>query len=155
VWQDVCTRCLYTICRGLSAQHLFGVSMVTIGRHPNWGTQTPLGQTGPSIAPENWFVGETLAGLQLQRGSIRDGHIGGEQTHMPPGPIRASPSQWLVVNRCVVTKTCRKKTKLVATALESFGSLRLGASSVSSRFRPSPCTFTQHCRIVYSWPKKF
>ena len=61
MWQeDVCTRCLYTICRGLSAQHLFGVSMVSIGRHPNWGTQPPLGQTGPSIAPENWYVGETL-----------------------------------------------------------------------------------------------
>ena len=87
MWQeDVCTRCLYTICRGLSAQHLVGVSMVSIGRHPNWGTQPPLGQTGPSIAPENWYVGETLAGFQLQRGSIRDGHIGGEQTHIPPGP---------------------------------------------------------------------
>ena len=32
MWQeeDVCTRCLYTICRGLSAQHLVGVSMVYI-----------------------------------------------------------------------------------------------------------------------------
>jgi len=87
VWQeDVCIRCLYTICRGLSAQNLFGVSMVSIGRHPDWGTQPPLGQTGPSVAPENWYVGETLAGFQLQRGSIRDGHIGGEQTHIPPGP---------------------------------------------------------------------
>ena len=38
---------------------------------PNWGTQPPLGQIGPSIAPENWYVGETLAGI-LQRGSIRD-----------------------------------------------------------------------------------
>jgi len=48
---DVCTRWLYTICRGLSAQHLFDVSMVPIGRHPNWGTQLPLiclGQTWPS-----------------------------------------------------------------------------------------------------------
>jgi len=61
VWQeDVCTRCLYTICRGLSAQHLFGVSMVSIARHPNWGTQPPLGQIGPSIAPENRYVGETF-----------------------------------------------------------------------------------------------
>ena len=60
--------------------------MVYIGRHPNWGTQPPLSQAGPSIAPENWYVGETLAGFQLQRGSIRDGHIGGEQIHIPPGP---------------------------------------------------------------------
>jgi len=67
-------------------RHLFGVSMVSIGRHPNWGTQLPLGQTGPSIASEKWYVGETLAGLQLQRGSIHDGHIGVEQTHIPPGP---------------------------------------------------------------------
>ena len=58
--------------------------MVSIGRHPSWGTQPPLGQTGPSIAPENWYVGETLAGFQLQRGSIRDGHIDGEQTRIPP-----------------------------------------------------------------------
>jgi len=73
VWQeDVCTRCLHTICRGLSAQHLVGVSMVSIGRHPNWGTRPPLGQTGPSIAPENWYVGGTLAGLQLQQVSIRE-----------------------------------------------------------------------------------
>ena len=50
------------------------------------GFTAPLGQSGPSIAPENWYVGETLAGFQLQRGSIRDGHIGGEQTHIPPGP---------------------------------------------------------------------
>jgi len=60
--------------------------MVSIGRHPNWGTQPPLGQTGPSIAPENWYVGGTLADLQLQRRNIRDGHIGGEQIHIPPGP---------------------------------------------------------------------
>ena len=48
MWQeeDVCTRCLYTICRGLSAQHLVCVSMVSIGRHPNWGTQPPLGRLG-------------------------------------------------------------------------------------------------------------
>jgi len=89
VWQeDACTRCLYPVCKGLSAQHLFGVFMVSVGRHPNWvawGTQPPLGHTGPSIAPENWYVGGTLAGLQLQRGNIRDGHIGGEQTHIPPG----------------------------------------------------------------------
>ena len=82
MWQeDVCT-----ISRGLSAQHLVGVSMVSIGRHPNWGAQSLLGQTGPSIAPENWYVGGTLAGFQLQQGGIRDGHIGGEQTHIPPGP---------------------------------------------------------------------
>jgi len=87
VWQeDVCTRFLYTICRGLSAQHLVGISMVSIGRHPNWGTQHPLGQTGPSIAPEKRYVGETLAGFQLQGGSIRDGHSGGKLTHIPPGP---------------------------------------------------------------------
>jgi len=79
---DVCT--LYA--GGLSAQHLFGVSMVSIGRHPSWGTRPPLSQTGPSIAPENWYVCGTLAGLQLQRVSIRDGHIGEEQTHIPPGP---------------------------------------------------------------------
>jgi len=55
--------------------------------------------------------------------------------------IRSSPSRWLVANRCVVTKTCRKKAKLVATPLVSFGRLRLKRSlpmSVSSRFRPSP-----------------
>jgi len=88
VWQkDVYTRCLYTICRGLSTQHRFGVSIISICRHPNWGTRPLLGgQTGPSIAPENWYVSGTLAGLQLQRVSIRDGHIGGEQTHIPPGP---------------------------------------------------------------------
>jgi len=43
--------------------------------------------------------------------------------------------------RWIVTKMCRKKAKLVATPLESFGSLRLKRSlpsSVSSRFRPSP-----------------
>ena len=35
MWQeDACTRCLYTICRGLSAQHLFGDSMVSIGSIP-------------------------------------------------------------------------------------------------------------------------
>ena len=50
------------------------------------GHTAPTRQTGPFIAPENWYVGETLAGLQLQRGSIRDGHIGGEQTRIPPGP---------------------------------------------------------------------
>ena len=55
--------------------------MVSIGRHPNWGTQPPLGQIGPSIAPENCYVGETFL-----QGSIRDGHIGGEQIHIPPGP---------------------------------------------------------------------
>jgi len=62
------------------------VPMVSIGRHPNWGTQPPLSQTGPSIVPENWYVGGTLAGIQLQRESIPDGHVGGEQTHIPPGP---------------------------------------------------------------------
>jgi len=46
------------------------------------GVHGPHSASGPSIAPENWYVGGTLAGLQLQRGSIRDGHIGGEQTHM-------------------------------------------------------------------------
>jgi len=137
VWQeDVCT--LYA--GGLSAQHLVGVSMVSISRHPNWGTQPPLGQTGPSIAPVNRYVGETLAGFQLQRGSICGGHVGGEQTHIPPGQ-HSSPSRWLVANRCVVTKTCRKKAKLVPTPLESFGRLRLKRrvpSSELSRFRPSP-----------------
>jgi len=29
--------------------------------------------------------------------------------------LRSSPSQWLMANRCVVTKTCRKKAKLVAS----------------------------------------
>jgi len=67
VWRgDVNTRFLYPIYRGLSAQHHSGVSMVSIGRHPNWGTRPPLGQTGPYIAPENWYVGGTLVGLQLQ-----------------------------------------------------------------------------------------
>jgi len=60
--------------------------MVSIGRHPNWGAQPPLGQTRLFIAPENWCVGETLGGFQLQRGSIRDEHLGGEQTHIPPWP---------------------------------------------------------------------
>ena len=59
---------------------------VSIGRHPNWGTRPSVGQTGISIAPENWYVGGTLAGLRLQRVGIRDGHIVGEQTHNPPGP---------------------------------------------------------------------
>ena len=40
---------------------------------------------GPSIAHENWYFGATLAGRQLQRVSIRDGHVGGEQTLIPPG----------------------------------------------------------------------
>ena len=48
---DVCT--LYA---GGCLRNLFGVSMVSIGRHPSWGTQSPLGQTGPSITPENWYV---------------------------------------------------------------------------------------------------
>jgi len=141
VWQeDVCTRWLYTICRGLSAQHLVGVSMVSIGRHPNWGTPPPhsarLGhpsrlKIGTLARPlpafncsEEVFAMDILAKSRL---TFR--------------PIRSSPSQWLVVNRCVVTKTYRKKAKLVATPLESFGNFRLKRSvpsSVSSRFRPSP-----------------
>ena len=55
--------------------------MVSIGRHPNWGTRPPLGRLGH---PSRLKIGETLASFQLQRGSnnIRDGHIdiGGEQT---------------------------------------------------------------------------
>ena len=57
VWrEDVYTRYLYTV---QSAQHHSGVSMASIGRHPNWSTRPPFGQTGPSIAPENWYVGGT------------------------------------------------------------------------------------------------
>ena len=51
-----------------------------------WYPLVGISQAGPSIAPENWYVGETLAGFQLQRGNIRDGHFGGEQIHIPPGP---------------------------------------------------------------------
>ena len=134
--------------QGVVCAASLGVSTVSIGRHPNWGTQPPPDQTGPSIAPENYYVGGTLAGLQLQRGNIRDGHIGGEQTHnltFRQG-LTVQLSQWLVVNRCVVTKTCRKKAKLVATPLESFGNLRLKRSvpsSMSSRFRPDPTKRTK------------
>ena len=68
-------------------QHLVGVSVVSIGRHPNWGTQPPLGQIGPSIAPENWYVGETLAGFQLHREEVFAMDILAEsRTHIPPGP---------------------------------------------------------------------
>ena len=50
------------------------------------GYTIPNIQVGSTIAPEHWHVGRTLAGIQLQRGSIRDEHIGGEQIHIPPGP---------------------------------------------------------------------
>jgi len=50
------------------AQHHLSAYMVSIGRHPNWGTQPQLGQAGPSIAPKQLvqYVGGTLAGRKLQ-----------------------------------------------------------------------------------------
>ena len=82
--------CLYTMSvhymQGLSAQHLFGVSMVSNGRHPDWGTQPPLGQTEPSSRLKIGTLARPLPAFKKQRGSIRDGHIGGEQSHIPPGP---------------------------------------------------------------------
>jgi len=76
---DVCTLYAGVVCAAsLRSPCLHGI----IDRHPNWGTRPPLGQTGPSIAPEIWYVGGTLSGLQLQRVSIRDGHIDGKQTHI-------------------------------------------------------------------------
>jgi len=69
----VCAACL----RYLHGIHSFGTRP-----HPNWGTQLPLGQAGPSITPENWYVGETLADLQLQLFAM---DILAESSHIPPG----------------------------------------------------------------------
>ena len=67
--------CLYTMSVHYSGGLLRSISSVSlwypIGRHPKW-VYGP--QTGPSIAPENWYVGGTLGSLQLQRVSIRDGY---------------------------------------------------------------------------------
>jgi len=71
--------------------------------YPSWGTRPPLDQAGPSIAPENWDVDGTLAGLQQQRGSIRDGHVGGVRADSHSARARRfSPLRWLLVNRRVV-----------------------------------------------------
>ena len=78
--KDVCTLypagCLHNI-RSLQGIHW----------QPSWGTRPltrpPHGQAGPSLS---WHVGGTLAGFQLQRGSIRDGHVGGEQIRIPSEP---------------------------------------------------------------------
>jgi len=72
---DVCT--LYAgACLRITPVSLWypleGITGYTAPIRPDWA--------------ENWHVGGALAGLQLQRVSIRDGHIGGEQTHLPPGP---------------------------------------------------------------------
>jgi len=59
--------------------------MVSIGRHPN-GVNGPTQPDWAIHRAENWYIGGTFAGLQLQRVSIRNGHIGEEQIHIPPGP---------------------------------------------------------------------
>jgi len=76
-WRDVCTRvctrCLYTICRGgLSAQHHSMVSIgyrtsqvgIPVGVHDS--SSGSLAQAGPSSHLKCWYVGEILAGRQLQ-----------------------------------------------------------------------------------------
>ena len=150
MWQeDVCTRCLYTICRGLSAQHRVGVSLVSIGRHPNSGTEPPLGQTQrlkigiltkslPAFnCSEEVFAMDILA----ESGEDRRGNSHSARA------IRSSPSRWLVANRCVVTKTCRKKTKLVCIMLVAFcrNSILLGHYSTTR--------IVVHCTDVYCTPR--
>ena len=146
MWQkNACTRCLYTICRGLSAQHLsvspwYPLVGIPIGVHSPHPTR--LGHpsrlkiiTLAGLLPAFNCSGEIFAMdiLAESRLTFRQG-------------LTVQLSQWLVVNRCVVTKTCRKKAKLVATPLESFGNLRLKRSvpsSMSSRFRPDPTKRTK------------
>ena len=118
------------ICRGLSPQSQSRFSTISIGRHPRRGTRPLHGQAGSSIAPENWYVGETLAGFQLQRGTeevfsmdiLAESRLTFRQGHT------VQPFAMVSGKQVCRYQDMSKKAKLVATPLESFGRLRLKRS---------------------------
>ena len=111
---------MYTMCSGLSVQPQ-SEFMIYIGRLLVGAHGPPLGQAGPSIAPENWHVGRTLPAVNCReyvfamdvltksRLAFRQG-----QTVQPYAMVSVLAGGSLVM----VTNTCGRKVTAVAIPLK-------------------------------------
>jgi len=81
---DVCTQYAGGCLRGISSvSPWYPLVGIPIGV----GTLPPLGQTGPSIAPENWYVGETLPAFNCSEEVFAMDILAESRlTIIPPGP---------------------------------------------------------------------